>query len=73
MERRAVTEVAAARVRRRGAPSAAISSRTLKGLPRTALRARSEQSVIEPWGGGKWHLEVFRSGAAEPEEWNGEL
>jgi hypothetical protein len=29
--------------------------------------------VIEPWGGGKWHLEVFRSGAAEPEEWNGEL
>ena len=29
--------------------------------------------IIEPWGGGKWHLEVFRSTAAEPEEWNGEL
>jgi hypothetical protein len=29
--------------------------------------------VIEPWGGGKWHLEVFRSSAAEPEDWNGEL
>lgn len=29
--------------------------------------------VIEPWGGGKWHLEVFRSSAAEPEEWNGEM
>jgi hypothetical protein len=29
--------------------------------------------VIEPWGGGKWHLEVFRSTGAEPEDWNGEL
>ena len=29
--------------------------------------------VIEPWGGGKWHLEVFRATAAEPEDWNGEL
>jgi len=29
--------------------------------------------IIEPWGGGKWHLEVFRSTAAEPENWNGEL
>jgi hypothetical protein len=29
--------------------------------------------VIEPWGGGKWHLEVFRSAAAESEDWNGEL
>ena len=29
--------------------------------------------VIEPWGGGKWHLEVFRSTAAEPEDWNGEM
>ena len=29
--------------------------------------------IIEPWGGGKWHLEVFRSVAAEPEDWNGEM
>ena len=29
--------------------------------------------VIEPWGGGKWHLEVFRSASAEPEDWNGEM
>jgi hypothetical protein len=29
--------------------------------------------VIEPWGGGKWHLEVFRATAAEPEDWNGEM
>ena len=29
--------------------------------------------VIEPWGGGKWHLEVFRSTAPDPEDWNGEL
>ena len=29
--------------------------------------------IIEPWGGGKWHLEVFRSLAAEPEVWNGEV
>jgi len=29
--------------------------------------------IIEPWGGGKWHLEVFRATAAEPEQWNGEL
>jgi hypothetical protein len=29
--------------------------------------------VIEPWGGGKWHLEIFRAGATEPEEWNGEM
>jgi hypothetical protein len=29
--------------------------------------------VIEPWGGGKWHLEVFRATAPDPEEWNGEM
>ena len=29
--------------------------------------------IIEPWGGGKWHLEVFRSTSNVPEEWNGEL
>ena len=29
--------------------------------------------VVEPWGGGKWHLEVFTSAAPEPEEWNGEV
>ena len=29
--------------------------------------------VIEPWGGGKWHLEIFRSVAPEPENWNGEM
>jgi hypothetical protein len=29
--------------------------------------------IIEPWGGGKWHLEVFRSTAPEPDQWNGEL
>ena len=29
--------------------------------------------VIEPWGGGKWHHEVFRATAAEPEDWNGEM
>lgn len=29
--------------------------------------------IIEPWGGGKWHLEVFRSTAPEPEDWNGEM
>ena len=29
--------------------------------------------VIEPWGGGKWHLEVFRSTNPEPEDWNGEM
>jgi hypothetical protein len=29
--------------------------------------------VIEPWGGGKWHLDVFRSTAPEAEEWNGEI
>jgi len=29
--------------------------------------------IIEPWGGGKWHLEVFRATAPDPEEWNGEL
>ena len=29
--------------------------------------------VIEPWGGGKWHLEVFRSVNPEPEDWNGEM
>src|SRR6185503_3738976 len=23
--------------------------------------------VIEPWGAGKWHLEVFRSTSADPE------
>jgi len=29
--------------------------------------------VIEPWGGGKWHMEIFRTVTAEPEDWNGEL
>jgi hypothetical protein len=29
--------------------------------------------VIEPWGGGKWHLEIFRTNNAESEEWNGEM
>ncbi|MCH7748511.1 MAG: hypothetical protein E2P06_15565 [Acidobacteria bacterium] len=29
--------------------------------------------VIEPWGGGKWHLEIFHSRDAEPEDWNGEM
>jgi hypothetical protein len=29
--------------------------------------------VIEPWGGGKWHLEIFRSASPEPEDWNGEM
>ena len=29
--------------------------------------------VIEPWGGGKWHLEIFHSVAPEPEDWNGEM
>jgi hypothetical protein len=29
--------------------------------------------VIEPWGGGKWHLEMFRSTAPDPEDWNGEM
>ena len=29
--------------------------------------------VIEPWGGGKWHLEIFRSVNQEPEDWNGEM
>ena len=29
--------------------------------------------VVEPWGGGKWHLEIFPSAAPEPEEWNGEM
>ena len=29
--------------------------------------------VIEPWGGGKWHMEIFRSVSPEPEDWNGEL
>lgn len=29
--------------------------------------------VVEPWGGGKWHLEVFRSVTPEPEDWHGEL
>jgi hypothetical protein len=29
--------------------------------------------VIEPWGGGKWHLEVFRANNPEPEDWNGEM
>jgi len=29
--------------------------------------------VIEPWGGGKWHLEVFRATSAEPDDWNGEM
>ena len=29
--------------------------------------------VIEPWGGGKWHLEVYRTANPEPEDWNGEV
>ena len=29
--------------------------------------------VIEPWGGGKWHLEIFRASAPDPEDWNGEM
>ena len=29
--------------------------------------------VIEPWGGGKWHLEVHRSATPDPEEWDGEV
>ena len=29
--------------------------------------------VIEPWGGGKWHLEIIRSINPEPEDWNGEM
>ncbi len=29
--------------------------------------------VIEPWGGGKWHMEIFRSVNPEPEDWNGEM
>jgi hypothetical protein len=29
--------------------------------------------IVEPWGGGKWHLEVFRSAMADPDSWNGEL
>jgi hypothetical protein len=29
--------------------------------------------VIEPWGGGKWHLEIFRSVGPDPEDWNGEM
>ena len=31
--------------------------------------------VIEPWGGGKWHMEILRPIAInpEPEDWNGEM
>ena len=29
--------------------------------------------VIEPWGGGKWHMEIVRSVNPEPEDWNGEM
>ena len=29
--------------------------------------------VIEPWGGGKWHLEVYRSAHPDPDDWNGEV
>ena len=29
--------------------------------------------VIEPWGGGKWHLEIFKAANPEPEDWNGEM
>jgi hypothetical protein len=29
--------------------------------------------VIEPWGGGKWHLEIFRASHPDPEDWNGEM
>ena len=29
--------------------------------------------IVEPWGGGKWHLDVFRAAGTEPEAWNGEI
>ena len=29
--------------------------------------------VVEPWGGGQWHLEVFRSTNPEPDIWNCEM
>jgi hypothetical protein len=29
--------------------------------------------IIEPWGGGKWNLEIFRSVDQEPEDWKGEI
>jgi hypothetical protein len=29
--------------------------------------------IVEPWGGGKWHLEIFRATGADPEAWNGEI
>jgi len=29
--------------------------------------------VIEPWGGGKWHMEIVRTVNPEPEDWNGEM
>ena len=32
-----------------------------------------ENQYTEPWGGGKWHLEIFRSINPEPEDWNGEM
>ena len=28
---------------------------------------------LEPWGGGKWHMEIFRAANLEPEDWNGEM
>ncbi len=51
----------------------------LEGDPEARTFARGaggrggRAEVIEPWGGGKWHLEIIRSTAADPEEWNGEL
>jgi len=63
----AAARVASRRAQRR------LNSNADRKAARAALRARPYKQVIEPWGGGKWHLEVFRSGAAEPEEWNGEL
>ena len=29
--------------------------------------------VIEPWGGGKWHLETYRAAHPDPEDWTGEI
>ena len=29
--------------------------------------------VIDPWGGGKWHMEIVRTVSPEPEDWNGEM
>ena len=51
---------------------------TSRTIPSTGRSPRSWSTsiaadVIEPWGGGKWHLEVFRSTAPDPEDWNGEM